>query len=251
MRFVSGYTDNEYIAELERKLEESINALYQGDHEIRHRPPDNLRPGRVVYADGVDWNPGLGEGLYRRTLANTWELVGNPVKGWRDITSEVKARGTGPTDPGWNQINTTGFWAYNFSIGDKVWLSFHLPHDYIKGTDVFLHSHWLPDGVNTNSVKWQFTYAYAHGHNQAAFNFGSPTVVTAEQIVGGTQYQHYVTESVAQTIAMEPDGILEVEIERITNGGTDNTDGIFLLTADVHFESNSIGTLNRSPDFYA
>lgn len=170
--------------------------------------------------------------------------------GWRDITSETKVRGVGATDPTWAQIGATVYFAYKFAVNDVVWMNFHIPHDYIKGTDIYLHAHWLPDGTNANSVKWQFQYAYAHGHDQAAFNL-TGTIITAEQTVGGTQYQHYVTETAAITIAdMEPDGIIMVNITRITNGGTDNTDGIFLLTSDVHYESNNRGTLNRAPDFY-
>ena len=76
MRFQKGFGQEEYIGELETRLEEAINALYDGEHEIRHREPDNLRSGRVVYADGIDFNPGSGEGLYRRTLANTWVFIG-------------------------------------------------------------------------------------------------------------------------------------------------------------------------------
>ncbi len=76
MRFIPSYNRDEYVAELERKLDEAINALYDGDHEILHREPDDLRPGRVVYVDGTDFDPGSGEGLYRRTLANTWVFVG-------------------------------------------------------------------------------------------------------------------------------------------------------------------------------
>ncbi len=76
MRFTKGFGQVEYVAELETRLAESINALYDGEYEILHREPDNLRPGRVVYFDGTDFNPGSGEGLYRRTLANTWVFVG-------------------------------------------------------------------------------------------------------------------------------------------------------------------------------
>jgi len=171
--------------------------------------------------------------------------------GWEDITSEIKARGVGSTDPAWAIINGSAFSAYSFAVGDKVWMNFHIPHNYAKGTDLYLHAHWLPDGTNTNSVKWQFTYSYAHGHNQAAFALASPTVITAEQTVGGTQYQHYVTETAAVTITdCEPDGILSVAIERITNGGTNNTNGIFLLTADVHYQSTGVPTVNRAPNFY-
>lgn len=170
--------------------------------------------------------------------------------GFRDITSEVKSRGVGANDPNWSQINATAFFAYDFALNDQVWMNFHLPHDYKKGTDIYLHAHWLPDGTNANSVKWEFQYAYAHGHNQTAFDL-TGTTITAEQPVGGTQYQHYVTETAAITIAdMEPDGIITACITRITNGATDNTDGIFLLTCDVHYESTNRATLNRAPDFY-
>lgn len=169
---------------------------------------------------------------------------------WRDITSEVKARGVGPTDPGWAVINGTVFSAYSFAVNDQVWMDFHIPHDYKEGTDIYLHAHWLPDGTDTDSVKWQFQYAYADGHDQAAFPLASPVTITAEQTVGGTQYQHYITETVATTVDMEPDGMLFACITRITNGATDNTDGIFLLTTDIHYQSTGRGTLNRQPDFY-
>ena len=76
MRFESGLTRSEYIADLEIRLAESINALYDGDKEILTREPDDRRSGRVVYADGTDWDPGSGEGLYRRSLANVWVFIG-------------------------------------------------------------------------------------------------------------------------------------------------------------------------------
>ena len=169
---------------------------------------------------------------------------------WHDITSEVKARGVGATDPAWAQIGATAFYAYDFAINDQVWMAFHIPHDYVKGTDIYIHAHWLPDGTNAQPVKWQFIYSYAHGHNQAAYNL-TGTTVSATQAVGGTQYQHYVTETAAITIAgMEPDGILMVNVKRVTNGATENTDEIFLMTCDIHYQSSDTGTKNRAPNFY-
>lgn len=38
--------------------------------------------------------------------------------------------------------------------------------------------------------------------------------------------------------------------KRVTNGGTDNTDGIFGFQADLHYEADVIGTPNRTPNFY-
>ena len=40
-------------------------------HTILHAPPDRIEDGIVVYADGVDWNPGAGVGIYAR-VSGAW-----------------------------------------------------------------------------------------------------------------------------------------------------------------------------------
>lgn len=47
-----------------------------GQYDILHTPPEKPRHGLVVYADGTDWNPGSGEGLYRFSSAATWVFLG-------------------------------------------------------------------------------------------------------------------------------------------------------------------------------
>lgn len=43
----------------------------------RHVAPVNTFAGQIVLADGTDWNPGLGAGMYRRNEANAaWVFVG-------------------------------------------------------------------------------------------------------------------------------------------------------------------------------
>ena len=44
--------------------------------KVLYAPPIKYAPGDVVYADGTQWNPGLGEGIYRRSLAGTWVSLG-------------------------------------------------------------------------------------------------------------------------------------------------------------------------------
>jgi hypothetical protein len=34
------------------------------DLDVLHAAPTKVRIGRMVYADGTDWNPGSGEGVY-------------------------------------------------------------------------------------------------------------------------------------------------------------------------------------------
>ena len=171
--------------------------------------------------------------------------------GWRDITGEITLRGVAATDPSWDQIGSGPFYAYNFGLNDKVWMVYHVPHDIVPNAQIYLHTHWLADGTDANTVKWQWDYTYAKGFNQAAFD-STGTTITAEQAASGTAYQHMVTETVGITVdgLTEPDGLIIVCITRITNGGTNNTDGIFLLTADVHYQSTDMGTFGKAPDFY-
>ena len=165
-------------------------------------------------------SPGKIFGSFRYTYPETDDF------GWRDITGSIELRGVAATDPVWTQIGATNFYAYAFGLDDIVWMNFHIPHDIVPNGLVYFHTHWFTDGTDTASVKWQFDYTYAKGFNQAAFDFASPTTVTAEQAGPGVQYQHMVTETVGQQIAglTEPDGIIQLRLSRITNGGTNNTD---------------------------
>lgn len=43
---------------------------------VQHREPTRPRAGMLVVADGTDWNPGSGEGLYRFTSGGTWKYLG-------------------------------------------------------------------------------------------------------------------------------------------------------------------------------
>jgi hypothetical protein len=45
--------------------------------QVLHEAPTRVWAGMVVYADGTDWDPGSGQGLYRRNVANSaWVFVG-------------------------------------------------------------------------------------------------------------------------------------------------------------------------------
>lgn len=58
------------------KIAQILNRVESGEYTILYKEPERYFPGLVVYADGTSWNPGGGEGLYRRTLTNTWVKVG-------------------------------------------------------------------------------------------------------------------------------------------------------------------------------
>lgn len=172
------------------------------------------------------------------------------MSGWRDITGQVQTR-VGATNPTWTAVAGGPFGDYAFALNDECFVNYHVPHDIASPT-IHLHVHWYPSGTNTQPVKWQFTYSYALGFDQEAFS-AAGTVITVEQAGPGVARRHMVAETAAITLPTltEPDGIIKVHMKRVTNGGTDNTDTIYVPTLDVHYFSNSHATPGKAPDFYA
>ncbi|MEM7209558.1 MAG: hypothetical protein AAF434_17195 [Pseudomonadota bacterium] len=55
-----------------RKLSELLNeGLPYLQFQTQHVEPDKLQDGMLVFADGTNWNPGSGGGLYER-VSSAW-----------------------------------------------------------------------------------------------------------------------------------------------------------------------------------
>lgn len=177
-----------------------------------------------------------------------------PTFGWRDITSEVDTRGTGVNDPTFAVYTGTNFRSLQFSatVMQECFVVFHIPHDYVPGTDIYFHAHWSNAAAapNTGNVIWAFEYSFAKGFNQAAFPASATVSVT--QACPATRYQHNIAETTAVTIAaLEVDGLILVRGYRdAANVGDTCTDAVFLHTLDVHYQSTNMATKAKAPDFY-
>ena len=178
-----------------------------------------------------------------------------PTFGWRDIIGEVDIRGTGVHDPTFAVYTGTNYRQLQFSAStmNECFINFHIPHDYVPGTDIYFHAHWSNAAAtpNTGNVIWGFEYSYAKGFSQEAFPASSTVTVT--QASSATRYMHQIAETVAVTIAAltEPDGMILCRVYRDAAAGGDTcTDAVFLHTVDVHYQSTNIGTKNKVNNFY-
>lgn len=182
-----------------------------------------------------------------------------PAWGWRDITSDITVRGAaGGTTPSWN-VFRDGIRLYQFTVNDECWHVFHMPHDWVPGTDIHIHAHWAhaSASVTSGGVSWAFEATWARGFDQAAY--GATVTATATQTASTTQYQHMVAEvqltaaspSVNQidTDLIETDGLFLVRtyLSANTMNGTPEP---FLLTVDLHYQSTNMATPNKAPSFY-
>ena len=172
---------------------------------------------------------------------------------WYDALTSLNSGKVGAANaPTWTAFGPTGTnFAYVFGLNDYIQTDgFHVNHDVKRGSLMYPHVHWTTDGTDTNTVKWEISYTTAKGHNQEAFP--ADTVITVEEAASGTAWQHMVTEVVAgdAIVVPEVDSIVMIRVRRITNSGTDNTDAVFGLYVDMHYQRERLGTPGKAPDFY-
>jgi len=151
---------------------------------------------------------------------------------------------------------------YAFTANDLVDFVFHIPHDYVPGTDIYFHIHWSHNGtaISGNAV-FDVFHTYAKGHNQA--NFPAEKLVsvtyTTTDITTTPQYRHRIDEVIVSGATatatlmargvLEPDGVFKGAMRLNTlpsiTGGS-----LFVHTMDLHYQSTNMATKQKVPNFY-
>lgn len=196
--------------------------------------------------------------------------VDSPSFGWRDLIGEIAVRGSGGNDPTF-QAYRGNIRQYFFDASDEVFVNYHIPHDYLPGSDIFLHFHWSQaekrtNGASTNpvtggSVTWGYEVTYAKGHQQQAFI--TPVSGTVVQTASTTIYWHHIAEvqiSAASPSAsqidsddLEVDGVIQCRAFLSANNmtvGAGNIPAPALHYVDIHYQSTNMPTKEKAPDFY-
>ena len=201
--------------------------------------------GNTIIPDGSSLNALINTST-RGTTPDTSDLW-HDIIGSITVVDEKKAQG-----PGFKAF-MGNIWAYEFDTKEEtmVFITYHIPHDYKLGSDIFFHAHVASKNnpPDTGNIRFGFEFTSSKGHSQEAFQ--SEVTVYAEQAGVATQYMHQIIESAGVTITgLEPDSLIICRVFRDIDGSDTNTDKIFLLTADVHYQSSKFGTINKEPNFY-
>jgi hypothetical protein len=191
------------------------------------------------------------------------DSLGTPTYAWHDLHSVLHTDPGQPTTPDFVTYRG-GIKARQFAENDEAYIEFHIPHDYVPGTEILIHAHWSHTGalVTGGSVTWGFEISYAKGHTQQAFS--EPILVTVAQNASTTQYMHMIAETTMTSEAgglttlpigdMEVDGVLNCRVYLDSNDMTVSGGGVplpFLHFVDLHYQSTNVGTKNKVPSFYA
>lgn len=201
-------------------------------------------------------------------MANQFGHYVNGLATWRDLEGPIFPKGAGAGQPTFDELFVgSAYQVPFFQANDIASLCFHMPHDWLLGSDLYLHAHWCHNGTAiSGSLVLEYQVSFAKGHNQE--NFSAPITITqtisTPNIATVPRYRHRIEEfqlsaaspSATQldSDALEVDGLILVSIKPTTiptiTGGTPNQPAI--LFVDIHYQSSNIGTCNKSPspDFY-
>lgn len=182
----------------------------------------------------------------------------DPQFGWHDLLSAITIDlGAASSKPAFTDL-VGGIKKYQFKIGDNTFHNYHLPHDYLPGSDLYIHVHWTHNVVplTAGTLTWQFEVTYAKGYDQEVFS--TPIIITVSQTSSNTPLLHRIAETKLSALngvgglldsnRIETDGLILVKTTLLSN--TTGTDP-FMMFCDVHYQSTGRPTKNRNTDFWA
>ena len=183
--------------------------------------------------------------------------VNEPTYPFFDLLGEIHVdEGGGATKPDFN-IYKGNIKQYQFAVDDHVFGTYHLPHDYVPNTNIFIHVHWSTNAVSSNTIgipTFQIEATYSKGFGQMQFS-DNVTVTCSNTYINS--YTHMVSETqlsapsgtggLLVTEDLETDGLIIIRSRLLTNTMSVQP---FLHHIDIHYQSTNIGTKNKSPAFY-
>ena len=188
-----------------------------------------------------------------------------PTYPWKDLLGRIDIDETGVNAATLGAFIGGSVRNYAFGTGDKCDLVFHIPHDYVPGSDFFIHIHWAHNGTAiSGDFVGSLAYTYAKGHNQAIFAAEKTVDVTYSTVNIATtpRYQHRIDEvqlsssggsaTLLDSSLIEADGLISMNYTQTTiptiTGGSPNAPYIFFI--DIHYQSTGLGTKQKSPPFW-
>jgi hypothetical protein len=187
--------------------------------------------------------------------------INNPVYGWRDIIGNVQPKAIGVGSPA-RTLYRGAIYDYAFVQNDQCDFVFHIPHDYVPGSDLFYHVHWSHNGTQISGLaEFTISHMYAKGHNQEEFSIERTIVISHDTINVSTtpRYRHFIDEiaisgqvansNVFASNTVEVDGLLICTLH-LSSHPTITGGSLFIHTCDIHYQSTNMATLGKAPNFY-
>jgi hypothetical protein len=185
---------------------------------------------------------------------------GYEVPCWRDLIGQTSTKGEGSTVPPMQQFRGT-IWQTGFNVAGNTiyYFLYHLPHDLVKGTDLFIHAH---HSTNSTTETGQLAFQLQASYAAVGSEISDPIALESIEYThtgASDQYVHHVTEVPLSTQGgsrntldsdlLDTDGLIFIRLRRQTSDTLTDPGALFLFEVDVHYQSMVGGTVNRSAPF--
>ena len=168
----------------------------------------------------------------------TLEFVGDATV-WNEFVIPASSTMQGTNPPVWAAFQT-GIFAWHFlCAGGELSFSVQMPRDWKEGSAIIPQVHWAPMSATAGDVTWKIGYTWAN--NQETFPATLYDDVTTT--INGNDHLHMIT-SFSQITHPSTQGqissILMITLTRFP--GTTYQDNAALLSFDILYESNTLGS---------
>ena len=181
---------------------------------------------------------------YGELDGNLAELDRRTAAGWQNLRGSFDISGVPnpPTMTLYQGIYLPAFDPDNVNEGTAV---IHMPHDYIQGSDIYPHGHFLSATNSSGTVRWGFTFSFANEGDA----FSPPQTGYVEYAIpaGGKDIHRVAETAGAFSIpTLEKDSCIFMRVFRDATHANDTfPDDIFLFQVDLYYQSQGFGTASR------
>lgn len=152
-----------------------------------------------------------------------------------------------------NSIGIHELLEFSGTTNKRITMIYHLPHDFIEGTDLFIHIHHAPVAATpSGDVQWKAHYQYSEGYENGVYSGSDLTETITADLTDVSQFTHMITEGVAindtsLSKTIRTDGIFIITLERLASVDT-STDAEVFFEMDLHYKSDGTKTVNKNDE---
>lgn len=185
----------------------------------------------------------------------------SPSFGWRDIIGSVQPKATGVGAPARAVYDGGAVAAYAFVLNDLCDFGYHIPHDWVPGSDLLWHTHWSHTGTSiTGDLVLELSYMIAKRGGlfgaEKTLTITYPTVNLAttprrlKRVDETPMTAAAATSILSATSEIEVDGFIEGTLKIASMPTIGGGGKLFIHTSDIHYQSTNIGTKQNAAPFY-
>ena len=118
---------------------------------------------------------------------------------------------------------------------ENLGFSVDMQHDYVNGTDITLHIHWLPNDATAGNVQWKIAYQWVE--NGAVWP--AATLVNRVTAAAGVAYTDQRTDFVISGTGHTYNSRLKIKLSRTAADANDTYNGIAIFIAmGLHYTAD-------------